>query len=152
MPGSAGAPRSRPRRSDPPCGPSRARRDAPAAWIVRRVRSRPSSKFGDGKEVKLTRQAVFSGSYTGVGQADQRIVIHKDGSAEANMTIDFAGTACGQPVTLTFLVVAKVDFVTNTMSGTYVVKDRGASEARGSGTFTGVPGTGGAYEGAIHCA
>ncbi len=112
-----------------------------------------SAKFADGNEIyTLTRQAVFSGSYTGVGQADQRIVIHKDGSAEANMTIDFAGTACGQPVTLTFLVVAKVDFVTNTMSGTYVVKDRGASEARGSGTFTGVPGTGGAYEGAIHCA
>jgi len=112
-----------------------------------------SAKFADGNEFyTLTREAVFSGSYTGVGQADQRIVIHKDGSAQAHMTIDFVGTACGEPVTLTFLVTATVDFVTNTMSGHYVVKDAGReSDARGQGTFTGVPGTGGAYEGAIHC-
>src|SRR5688572_33170864 len=66
-----------------------------------------SAKFADGNEFyTLTREAAFSGSYTGVGQADQRIVIHKDGSAQANMTIDFIGTACGEPVTLTFLVIA----------------------------------------------
>ena len=111
-----------------------------------------SAKFADGNEIyTLTREAVFSGGYSGVGQADQRIVIHKDGSAQANMTIDFVGTACGQPVRLTILVIATVDLVTNTMSGQYVVKDAGGSDARGQGTFTGVPGTGGAYNGAIHC-
>ena len=113
-----------------------------------------SAKFADGNEIyTLTREAVFSGSYVGVGHADQRIVIHKDGSGNANMTIDFVGTACGKPVTLTFLVVATVDFVTNTMSGSYVVKDPGpgGSDARGQGTFTGAPGSGGLYEGAIHC-
>jgi hypothetical protein len=57
-----------------------------------------SAKFADGNEIyTLTREAVFSGSYTGVGRADQRIVIHKDGSAQAEMTIEFVGSACGEP-------------------------------------------------------
>jgi hypothetical protein len=113
-----------------------------------------SAKFADGNEIyTLTREAVFSGSYVGAGQADQRIVIHKDGSGNVNMTIAFAGTACGEPVVLTFLVTATVDFATNTMSGHYVVKDASGagSDARGQGTFSGVPGAGGIYDGAIHC-
>jgi hypothetical protein len=70
------------------------------------------------------------------------------------MTIDFAGVACGQPVTLTFLVTATVDLVANTMSGHYVVKDEDAgdeSAGHGQGTFTGVPSVGGMYEGSVHC-
>jgi hypothetical protein len=36
-----------------------------------------SAKFADGNEIyTLTREAIFSGTYSGVGQVDQRIVIH----------------------------------------------------------------------------
>ena len=114
-----------------------------------------SAQFADGNEIyTLTREAVFSGSYAGIGLVDQRIVIHKDGSANVQMTIDFTGTACGQAATLTFQVAAQVDFVTNTMTGHYTVQDSGPSSQhspRGNGTFTGVPGAGGSYEGQIHC-
>lgn len=114
-----------------------------------------SARFADGNEIyTLTREAVFTGTYAGGGEADQRIVIHKDGSANVHMTIAFEGVACGQPVTLTFLVTATVDFVENTMSGHYVVKDDatgGDQDARGHGTFTGVPGAGGSYQGSAHC-
>lgn len=114
-----------------------------------------SAKFAGGNETyTLTREAVFVGTYDGLGQADQRIVIHKNGSANVHMTIAFSGLACGQPAELTFLVTAKVDFVSNTMSGRYVVKPAGSTDdgdARGQGSFSGVPGVGGSYEGRVHC-
>jgi hypothetical protein len=114
-----------------------------------------SAKFADGNEIyTLTREAVFSGTYDGVGQAEQRIVIHKDGSANLQMTIAFTGLACGQPATLTFNVSATVDFVDNTFAGQYAVIGKGAPGEhlpRGHGTFSGTPGTGGVYDGAIKC-
>ncbi len=114
-----------------------------------------SAQFADGNEIyTLTREAVFTGTYDGVGQVDQRIVIHTDGSAQVQMTIDFSGVACGARATLTFQVAARVDFVTNSMTGNYTVQDAGPSSnhaPRGNGTFTGVPGAGGSYEGQVHC-
>jgi hypothetical protein len=113
-----------------------------------------SAKFAGGNEIyTLTRQAVFSGTYEGVGQAEQRIVIHKDGSANLQMTIAFTGLACGQPATLTFNVTGRVDFVANTFAGHYAIVGAGAGEdkTRGHGTFSGIPGTGGIYDGSIHC-
>jgi hypothetical protein len=107
--------------------------------------------------IELTRAVVFTGTYTGAGQADQRIVIHKDGSAELQMTITFTGLACGQPAQLEFNVVAKVQFDENFMgpvSGTYTVIDSGQSDSRtlrGHGEFTALAGIGGAYEGDAHC-
>jgi hypothetical protein len=110
-----------------------------------------SAKFSGGNETyTLTRDAIFSGTYTGIGHAEQRIVIHSDGSANLQMTIDFEGIVCGEPTSLTFLVTATVDFAANTMDGTYsVIGDAGAP--RGHGSFTGTPSTGGAYEGQLHC-
>lgn len=114
-----------------------------------------SAKFADGNEIyTLTREAIFSGSYDGVGAAEQRIVIHKDGSANLQMTIAFTGLACGEPATLTFNVSATVDFVNNTFAGHYAVigaGEEGGQKSRGHGTFSGVPGTGGIYEGMINC-
>jgi hypothetical protein len=107
--------------------------------------------------IELTRAVVFSGTYTGAGQAHQRIVIHKDGSANVHMTITFSGLACGQPAELEFLVVGQVTFDENFMgeiAGTYTVIDSGASDARtlrGHGEFEGLAGIGGAYQGQAHC-
>jgi hypothetical protein len=113
-----------------------------------------SEQFADGNEIyTLTRQAVFSGTYDGVGQAEQRIVIHRDGSANLQMTIAFTGLACGHPATLTFNVSATVDFVTDTFDGHYAIVggEPGEDEARGHGTFSGMPGTGGIYDGRVNC-
>jgi hypothetical protein len=107
--------------------------------------------------IELTRAVVFTGTYTGEGQADQRIVIHKDGSANVHMTITFTGLACGQPAALEFLVVGQVNFDENFMgpiAGTYTVIDSGRSESRtlrGHGEFEGMAGIGGFYEGEAHC-
>jgi hypothetical protein len=107
--------------------------------------------------IELTRAVVFTGTYVGAGQADQRIVIHKDGSANVHMTIAFTGFACGQPAELEFLIVGQVNFDENFMgpiAGTYTVIDSGQSESRtlrGHGEFEGMAGIGGVYEGEAHC-
>jgi hypothetical protein len=107
--------------------------------------------------IELTRAVVFTGTYTGAGQAEQRIVIHKDGSANVHNTITFSGLACGQPAELEFLVVGQVTFDENFMgpiAGTYTVIDSGPSESRtlrGHGRFEGQAGIGGIYEGRAHC-
>src|SRR5918992_5583600 len=107
--------------------------------------------------IELTRAVVFSGTYTGGGQAYQRIVIHKDGRANLQMTITFSGLACGQPAELEFNVAARVQFDESFMgpvSGTYTVIDSGRSDARtlrGHGEFEALAGIGGAYQGQAHC-
>jgi hypothetical protein len=107
--------------------------------------------------IELTRAVVFSGTYTGAGQAYQRIVIHKDGSANLQMEITFSGLACGQPAELEFNVVAQVTFDENFMgpvTGTYTVIDSGRSDSRtlrGHGEFEALAGVGGAYQGQAHC-
>jgi hypothetical protein len=107
--------------------------------------------------IELTRAVVFTGTYTGAGQAYQRIVIHKDGSANLQMEITFSGLACGQPAELEFNVVAQVTFDENFMgpvTGTYTVVDSGASDSRtlrGHGEFEALAGIGGAYQGQAHC-
>ena len=114
-----------------------------------------SEKFSGGNTTyTLTREVVFSGTYSGVGQADQRIVIHKDGSANVHMTIAFTGLVCGTPASVDILIVGKADFNENTIAGRYTVLGRGESDEkapRGNGTFSGVPGVGGIYEGEVHC-
>jgi hypothetical protein len=107
--------------------------------------------------IELTRAVVFSGTYTGSARAYQRIVIHKDGSANLQMEITFSGLACGQPAELEFSVVAQVTFDENFMgdvAGTYTVIDSGGSGSRtlrGHGEFEGLAGIGGAYQGQAHC-
>jgi hypothetical protein len=107
--------------------------------------------------IELTRAVVFTGTYAGQGQAHQRIVIHKDGSANVHMTITFTGLACGQPATLVFLVVGQVSFdqnFTGPISGTYTVIDSGRTDdrtLRGHGEFEGMAGVGGVYHGEAHC-
>lgn len=114
-----------------------------------------SEQFADGNQIyTLTRDAFFSGTYEGVGQAEQRIVIHKGGTANLQMTIAFTGTACGQAVELTFNFSATVDFANNTFAGHYAVTDAGGQgdqALRGRGTFSGEPGTGGIYRGTLIC-
>jgi hypothetical protein len=105
---------------------------------------------GNNLIVHLTREAVITGTYTGVGQADQTAIIHADGSFNFHQTIDFVGTVCGQPVTLTFRVQGTGHLVEETLEGTYSVI--GPTESgRGNGTLEGVPGVGGTYEGKVHC-
>jgi hypothetical protein len=100
--------------------------------------------------VHLTRDAAITGTYTGIGHADQYAIIHADGSFNFHQTIDFTGTVCGQAVTLTFLVVGTGDFTTNTLTGHYTVIE-GPEFGRGSGEIVGQPGVGGTYEGQVHC-
>jgi hypothetical protein len=103
--------------------------------------------------IELTRGVVFTGTYTGVGQADERIVIHKDGSTNVHITIAFTGTACGLPTSLVFLVVGQgqldENFETGTIAGSYTVLRDGIGH--GSGKFAGAAGVGGMYEGDAHC-
>ena len=104
--------------------------------------------------IELTREVVFTGTYTGVGHASQRIVVHRDGSANVHMTIAFSGVACGHPAELTFRVVGRIQFDENFMgpiAGTYTVIGSGGSDARGHGEFAGSAGIGGSYQGRVHC-
>ena len=107
--------------------------------------------------IELTRAVVFTGTYTGAGEATQRIVIHKDGSANAHMFVTFRGLACGQPAELVFLVVAQVTFDPDFMgelTGKYTVVDSGRTDSRtlrGHGEFEGLAGIGGVYHGEAHC-
>jgi hypothetical protein len=98
----------------------------------------------------LTRDAAITGTYTGIGHADQYIVIHADGSFNFHQTIDFVGTACGQPVELTFEVVGQGDFTQNVLTGTYSIIGP-AETGHGNGTIVSEPGVGGTYEGQVHC-
>jgi hypothetical protein len=100
--------------------------------------------------VHLTRDAFISGTYTGVGHADQTAIIHKDGTFNFHQTIEFVGTVCGQATTLTFRVQGKGDLVAETLTGTYSVIGP-TDVGRGNGTIEGVPGEGGTYEGNVHC-
>ena len=100
--------------------------------------------------VHLTRDAAITGTYTGIGHADQYAIINSDGTFNFHQTIDFTGTVCGQAVTLTFLVVGKGDFNANTLTASYSMI--GTTEVgRGSGELVGQPGVGGTYEGNVHC-
>jgi hypothetical protein len=98
--------------------------------------------------IHLTRDAFFEGTYEGVGHADQRIVIHPDGTFHLVMSIDFEGKACGRSTRLTFLVVARGSFVENEIEGLYTALGR---VGRGSGRFEGVPDVGGTYSGRVNC-
>jgi hypothetical protein len=100
--------------------------------------------------ITLTRDAFLTGSYTGVGHADQRIVIHADGTFNLTMTIDFTGVVCGEPAELEFLVTARGDFNANLLEGTYTVVGP-ANVGKGHGTLVAEPGVGGTYEGEVHC-
>jgi hypothetical protein len=107
--------------------------------------------------IELTRRVVFTGTYTGEGQAHQRIVIHKDGSANVHMTITFTGLACDQPAALVFLIEGQVQFdqnFTGPIAGTYTIIDSGQTDSRtlrGHGEFEGMAGVGGTYQGDAHC-
>jgi hypothetical protein len=105
---------------------------------------------GGNLHVHLTRDAAITGTYTGIGHADQYAIIHADGTFNFHQTIEFEGEVCGQAVTLTFLVVGRGDFNANVLTGHYTVIG-GPPVGRGHGTITGEPGTGGTYEGQVHC-
>ena len=105
--------------------------------------------------VDITREVAFTGTYTGVGQAEERIVIHKDGSTNVQGTIVFTGLSCGVPTTLVFLLTGQGQlepplFETGTVAGTYTVLREGVGH--GTGKFEGAAGGAGTYEGEAHCA
>jgi hypothetical protein len=104
--------------------------------------------------LRITRDVVLTGTYTGVGHADERLVIHADGSTNVWATIDFVGTACSRPVTLTFRLVGQGSLVENVIAGSYTIIRGGDPETgvgRGHGTFVGTAGGAGTYEGKVHC-
>jgi hypothetical protein len=116
-------------------------------------------RFADGNLIfEFTRSVAITGTYTGVGEADERIVIHKDGSTNVHIVITFTGLACGQPAALVFLLTGQgqldENFETGTVSGEYAVIDSGQTDdrtLRGNGTFTAEAGVAGTYEGQAHC-
>jgi hypothetical protein len=103
--------------------------------------------------LEFSRLVTFTGSYTGMGQADERIVIHKDGSTNVHITIAFTGFACGVLTTLDFLVIGQgqldENFEMGTIAGSYTITRDGIGH--GSGKFSGEAGVGGEYEGQMHC-
>jgi hypothetical protein len=103
--------------------------------------------------LEFTRLVTFTGTYAGMGLAEERIVIHKDGSTNVHITIAFTGTACLVPTTLEFLVVGQgqldENFETGVIAGSYSILRDGFGH--GSGKFSGEAGVGGAYEGRAHC-
>jgi hypothetical protein len=111
-------------------------------------------RFADGNLiVELTREVVLTGTYTGIGQAEERIVIHKDGSTNVKATIEFTGLACGLPTTLVILLVGQgqldENFETGVIAGSYTVIRDGVGH--GNGKFEGAAGVAGTYEGQAHC-
>jgi hypothetical protein len=110
---------------------------------------------GNNLVIELTREVTFTGTYTGVGQADERIVIHADGSTNVHITIAFTGLACGVPAELNFLLAAQgqldESFETGSVAGHYTTFGPAEPNLRGNGTITGVAGVGGTYEGQVHC-
>lgn len=113
---------------------------------------------GSNLVVELTRDVTFTGTYSGVGQATERIVIHADGSTNVHITIAFTGLACGAPAQLDFLLAAQgqldENFENGTVAGRYTTFDGGSSPdrtLRGSGEVSGIAGVGGTYEGRVHC-
>jgi hypothetical protein len=110
-----------------------------------------SEKMSGGNDfIHLTRDAFITGTYTGLGHADQYIVIHSDGSFNFHQTIAFTGEVCGQPVDLEFRVEGTGDFTSNTLHATYSIVGP-TDVGRGNGTLDSVPGVGGTYEGQVHC-
>jgi hypothetical protein len=105
---------------------------------------------GGNTHIHLTREAVISGAYSGVGQADQWIVIHADGSFNFHQIISFTGVVCGEPVALEFSVVGGGDFGENVLAARYTVIGS-PHVGRGNGRIVGEPGVGGTYEGDVHC-
>jgi hypothetical protein len=103
--------------------------------------------------IELTREVTFIGAYTGMGQADERIVVHKDGSTNVHITVAFEGLACGVPTELDFLIVGQgqlnEDLETGVIAGSYTVIRNGVGH--GNGKFSGAAGVGGTYEGQMHC-
>jgi hypothetical protein len=107
-------------------------------------------QVGGSTIIHLTREAVISGTYSGVGQADQWIVIRADGSFTFAQTIAFTGLACGRPATLTFAVVGKGNFNDNVLTARYATIGR-PDVGGGHGTLAGEPGVGGTYTGQVNC-
>jgi hypothetical protein len=103
--------------------------------------------------LRFTRNVDLTGTYVGRGLSDERLVIHADGSLNIHGTIDFVGTACGQPVHLIFNLVARGSVVENVVVGSYTVIRGGDSETgvgRGNGKIAGTL-AGGEYQGQVHC-
>jgi hypothetical protein len=108
------------------------------------------TQAGGNTIIHLTRDAFLTGTYAGIGHADQWVVIHSDGSFNFRQTIEFTGIACGQPVTLTFRNQGQGDFNENVLTGSYSVIGP-TDVGHGNGTIVGEPGVGGTYEGQVHC-
>jgi hypothetical protein len=116
-------------------------------------------RFADGNLIiEFTRMVTLTGTYTGIGEAEERIVIHKDGSTNVHITIEFTGLACGRLTSLDFLIVGQgqldENFETGVIDGIYTVINGGGTgdqTVRGHGTIEGIAGVGGTYEGQAHC-
>ena len=113
---------------------------------------------GNNLLLELTREVTFTGTYAGVGQATERVVIHADGSTNVHIAIAFTGLACGAPAQLNFLLAAQgqldENLETGTVAGHYTTFDGGQSPdrtLRGNGEVSGIAGVGGTYEGRVHC-
>ena len=103
--------------------------------------------------LQFTRNVVLTGTYDGVGLSDERLVIHADGSLNLQGRIDFVGTACGEPVHLTFNLIARGSVVDNVVTGSYTViraGDPATGIGRGNGKIAGTL-AGGLYSGRVNC-
>jgi hypothetical protein len=107
---------------------------------------------GDSIAYTIDREVTFSGTYDGVGQAREVVLVHPDGSTHVAGVIHLTGLICGEPGSVRMVIVGKGSLVEMVVGGTYTVF--GAPSGRrvvGHGAFSGEAGGAGAYEGKAAC-
>jgi hypothetical protein len=142
-----------------PAAPAVAATQPAAGTFVEGPETVTSEELAGGNLVlELTREVTFTGTYTGVGHASERIVIHSDGSTNVHIDIAFTGLACGRPAQLEFLMAGQgqldANFENGAIAGSYSTIAGGQSPTGtipGSGRISGVAGVGGTYEGQVQC-
>lgn len=109
-------------------------------------------QVGDDWWFTIKRDVEVTGTYAGTASFTELVVIEPDLTTHLYGVMEFAGTACGKPARLRFLVTGHGSQL-DVIEGTYVVLGTGRSAGKvvGRGTFVGVPGTAGEYTGAANC-
>jgi hypothetical protein len=110
-------------------------------------------QVGDDLWFTIKRDVEVTGTYSGTARFTELVIIEPDGTTHLYGVMEFAGTACGKPARLRFLVTGHGSQVEGFIDGEYVVLGTGRAARRvlGRGTFTGVPGTAGEYVGTADC-
>jgi hypothetical protein len=108
---------------------------------------------GDDWWYTIKRRVTVTGTYSGHAHFTELVIIEPDGTTHLYGEMEFSGTVCGEQERLRFLVTGHGSQVEGFIDGVYTVVGTGgdAGDVVGQGTFTGVPGTAGDYDGTAEC-